>query len=196
MKKLFILLQVVIMLCTFVACGGIPPFSQPLTKWQGDGFELYVNEQGNGHILYKASKEETVFDAEFIYGHLLCIYKHRDSAEQDLELVVQYFPDGINTESRYKFGSRDLNDQEYSNIFPETIVFEKQCDITTDDIKYDFIEITSQEGYKARGEEEYTNRLNSDGELEPESEADSPTIIVKEKREDGTISWWEKTSRG
>jgi len=208
MRKLFILLQVVVIILTLTACTGPHPFSYPLTKWQGSGFELYIGEyeyyndtldkvskNTYGIMLYKTSDGEVmVFDAEELYGGSIYIYKHRDSAEQELELVASYHTAAFSSEERCEIHGRDLKEQAYAKIFPESIVFRKQCDITPEDIKYDFIQIGIEEGYKARGEEEYTNRLNSDGELEPESEADSPTIIVKEKREDGTISWWEKTS--
>jgi len=196
MKKLFVLLQVFMVLFTFVSCRGLTPFSYPLTKWQGGGFELYIGEyeyyndtldkvskNTYGIMLYKTSDETMVFDAEFVYGSLLCIYKHRDSAEQELELIVEYVPLGINNENKCEFGSRNLKNESYSKIFPESIVFRKQCDITPEDIKYDFVEITLEEGQKARGEEVYYPVTQEDGSIEFVTEKEGT-----QKTGDGSLS--------
>lgn len=142
MKKFFVLLVlVVLMSLTITACRGATPFSCPLTKWSGGGFELYINEQGTGYLSFETAKEILIFDAEFIYGTSLCIYKHRVSAEEPVELVWEYFPLGVNNENKCTFGTGIFMDEAYADIFPNRLVFRKRCDITSDDIEYVFYEV-------------------------------------------------------
>jgi len=197
MKKLFVLLQVFMVLFTFVSCRGLTPFSYPLTKWQGGGFELYIGEyeyyndtldkvskNTYGIMLYKTSDGEVmVFDAEELYGGSIYIYKHRDSAEQELELVASYHTAAFSSEERCEIHGRDLKEQAYAKIFPESIVFRKQCDITPEDIKYDFVEITLEEGQKARGEEVYYPVTQEDGSIEFVTEKEGT-----QKTGDGSLS--------
>ena len=141
MKKLFVLLVVVVVSLTFTACKGYTPFSCPLTKWSDGALELYVNEQGTGYLLFETAEETLIFDAEFVYGNKLCIYKHRVSAEQPVELVWEYFPLGINNQNKCTFGTANFKNEAYSDIFSDKLVFIKQCEITSDDIEYDFYEV-------------------------------------------------------
>ncbi len=141
MKKIVIILEIVIVLFTFTACRGKTPFSYPLTKWSGNGFELYINEQGYGFLSFETAEKTMVFDAEFVYGNILYIYKHRDSAEQTVELVWEYFPLGVNNENKCKFGTVNFKDESYSDMFSDRLYFTKQCDITSDDIEYVFFKV-------------------------------------------------------
>jgi len=197
MKKLFVLLLVVVIILSLTGCKGVNPFSFPLTKWQGGGFELYigeyeyyndtldeVSENTYGIMLYKTSDGEVmVFDAEELYGGSIYIYKHRDSAEQELELVASYHTAAFSSEERCEIHGRDLKEQAYAKIFPESIVFRKQCDITPEDIKYDFVEITLEEGQKARGEEVYYPVTQEDGSIEFVTEKEGT-----QKTGDGSLS--------
>ena len=142
MKKIFVVLEIVVVLITSTACNakGDTPFSYPLTKWSGNGFELYVDEQGKGFLIFKTSKEAMVFDADFLFGHLLRIYKHRDAPDQTIELVWEYFS-VMSFKDRPAFSTAHFKDEAYSDIFPDKLVFRKQCDITSADIKYEFFEV-------------------------------------------------------
>lgn len=152
MKKLFILFEIVIVLFILTACRGNVPLGYPLTKWTGGGFELYVNQQKNGYLVFENSEEMMVFDVEFLYGNVLYIYKHRETSEQTPELVWEYFPVGINNEHKCAFSTANFKDENFSNIFPERLVFKKDCDITSEDIKYEVFEVGINTVNKTQGD--------------------------------------------
>lgn len=135
MKKTLILLEIIVILITFVACRGLSPFSYPSTKWSASGLDLYVDSQQQGYLTYESPEETMLFKAEFLYGNVLRVYKYSELDEQSLELVWEYFPVGINNKEKCTFSTSDFKDESYSDVFPEKLILERKSNITDEDIE-------------------------------------------------------------
>lgn len=139
MKKVCLILSVIILILTFSSCKATGcPFSQPLTKWTTGVLELYVCENWYGYFLYKESDQKiVVFDAEFLPGGMLYIYKHREGEAEKIELVASYVLTAFSNEKRSKFNLQTLDDELYSAIFPKYLRFETAEKLTANDIEYE-----------------------------------------------------------
>ena len=147
MKKICFLLVAVIMSLTLCSCRGAVPFDYTITKWECDNFELYVKELGKGYFVYKdIDQKTTIFDADFQYSSVLYIYKHRESTDQEVEIIARYNPVGlINNSKRSDFSLSHITDKSYAEVFPERIRLRKVEDITLDDFEYEFFGVTTAE---------------------------------------------------
>lgn len=137
------------------SCRGDIPFDYPLTKWECGDLKLYVKERGSGYFVCEYADQKIIFDADFPYGNELFIYKHRESAEQEVEIVATYHPVGmINNSKRSDFSLARLTDESYADVFTERICLRKVADITPDDFEYDFFDVTTEEWTKAHRDED------------------------------------------
>ena len=77
MKKSFITLVLIVMVAVITSSCSINPGSQVMTKWEAEGFELYITEPYKGILVWKREDSSVAYNFEFAGGDDIFLFDRR-----------------------------------------------------------------------------------------------------------------------